>query len=170
MLRIRGLTGLVAFAIVSPGVALAAMQPSAADRTFVATVSEGGLFEVSASRLATTKAAAADVRDFAVAEVHDHGLVGDKLKTISARLSVTMVPRLGAEFQARLDRLKARSGRAFDVTYMSEMAQVHGKDGAAFAAEASGGSAPELKAFAAETHVIVLRHLGAIHAAPPPAG
>ena len=47
------------------------------------------------------------------------------------------------------------------------MGKIHDADGAAFAKEASGGADPKLKAFAAETHVIVLRHIGEIKAVGP---
>src|ERR1700712_3534328 len=66
----------------SGGMAIAAAATSA-DRTFVAKVSQGGMFEVEAGKLATTKASAVDVSDFATSEVHDHTLVGDKLKAIA---------------------------------------------------------------------------------------
>jgi putative membrane protein len=46
------------------------------------------------------------------------------------------------------------------------MKDIHAKDGAAFAKEASGGSNPALKAFAAETHAIVLMHIGELSGAP----
>jgi putative membrane protein len=44
------------------------------------------------------------------------------------------------------------------------MEQIHHIDGAAFQQESIGGSNPDLKAFAAETHRIVLRHLGELGA------
>ena len=50
---------------------------------------------------------------------------------------------------------------------MEVMAGVHAKDGAAFATEAKTGGSLDLRAFAAETHRIVQRHIGAIDALPP---
>ena len=44
------------------------------------------------------------------------------------------------------------------------MEEIHAKDGAAFAKEAASGSNPKLKAFAAETHRIVVRHIGELKA------
>ena len=67
---------------------------------------------------------------------------------------------LNAEFQARLDKLSALSGAAFDTAYLKTMEEIHHIDGAAFKQESTGGSNADLKAFAAETHRIVLRHLG----------
>ena len=46
------------------------------------------------------------------------------------------------------------------------MLTIHDKDGAAFAKEAVDGDDPKLKAFAAETHRIVERHIGELKALP----
>jgi putative membrane protein len=143
--------------------------PSPVDQAFAAKVSQGGMFEVEAGKLAETSAQAQDVKDFAVMEVHDHTLVGDNLKANSDRTGVTFPAKLNPEFQGKLDRLKTLKGHAFDVAYMTDMADLHPKDGAAFAKEATSSPDPGFRHFAGETHLIVLRHIGAIHAAPPPA-
>jgi putative membrane protein len=143
--------------------------PSPVDQAFAAKVSQGGMFEVEAGKLAEKFAQAQDVKDFAVMEVHDHTLVGDNLKANADRIGLTFPAKLNSEFQGKLDRLKGLSGHAFDVAYMTEMADLHPKDGAAFAKEATASPDLGFRNFAGETHLIVLRHIGAIHAAPPPA-
>ena len=154
---------------------IAAMLPAAAsaatpaDRAFVAKVSQGGMYEVAAGRLAETKGSSQDVRDFATAEVHDHSLVGNKLKAISAREGVQIASAPTSEFAAKLSRLRSLSGPAFDRAYLADMAALHDADGAAFAKEASDGGSAAYRAFGAETHRIVQRHVGAIHGAPTPA-
>jgi len=147
------------------GTALAA---GPVDQAFVAKVSQGGGFEVLASKMAVDKAVAQDVKDFATSEVHDHTFVGDKLKAISAKEGVAIDGQPNAEFKTKLDRLSGLSGSQFDSVYMSEMAAIHAKDGAAFAQEAREGESPAYRAFAAETHKIVLRHIGAINGVAPP--
>lgn len=144
------------------GAAAATATPS--DRAFVAKVSQGGMFEVAAGTLAQTKGSTQDVRDFAVAEVHDHKLVGAKLKTISTREGIAIPGAPNAEFAGKLAHLSGLSGAAFDAAYLAEMASLHDADGAAFAKEATGGGSPAYRAFGAETHRIVQRHVGAIHA------
>jgi putative membrane protein len=155
---------LIAAGAATPAFAATATQ---ADRAFVAKVSQGGMFEVKAGRLAAQKASAQDVRDFGAMEAHDHTLVGDKLKAISTSEGVALAPRLNAEFQGKLDHLMTLSGKAFDDAYMKEMSTLHAGDGAAFAKESSDGGSQAYRAFGAETHLIVQRHIGAIHAAPP---
>ena len=149
-------------------VASAAAAPtlSDADRTFMAMVSQGGMYEVEASKVASGKAARQDITDLGVTEVHDHQLVGAKLRSIARSVGVTLPTALNADFTARLDRLRGLSGKAFDNLYLQEMDAIHQADGAAFAKEAEQGENPALKAFAAETVLIVKRHLGSIQALP----
>ena len=137
---------------------------SAADKAFVAKVSQGGMFEVELAKVAENKATTQDLRDQANTEEHDHTLVGDKLKSIMEANGMEFPTALNAEFQARLDKLSALSGAAFDAAYLHTMEEIHHIDGAAFKQESTGGSNPDLKSFAAETHRIVLRHLGELGA------
>jgi putative membrane protein len=138
-------------------------QASDTDKAFVAKVSQGGRYEVEASQIAVHKAMAQDVKDLAVAEVHDHQLVGDKLKAISTAEGAPIAPTLNAEFQQKLNHLKTLSGAAFDSAYLAEMDAIHDKDEKLFAQESQDGT-PKYKAFAAETDRIVKRHIGALHA------
>jgi len=136
------------------------------DKAFVAKVSQGGMYEVAAGRVAITKGTKQDIRDFATAEVHDHVLVGAKLKKVSAEAGITFSSEPNAEFSAKLKHLSSLSGLAFDEEYLSEMGTIHDMDGAAFAKEATNGGTAAFRAFGAETHRIVLRHIGAIKAIP----
>jgi putative membrane protein len=141
-------------------------EVSNADRAFVAKVSQGGMFEVEASRVAAEKGGRQDIADIGFTEVHDHQLVGAKLRSIATSAGISVEPTLNAEFQQRLDRLRGLSGKAFDNAYIKEMDAIHDADGAAFAEEARSGGHPALRDFAAETVLIVKRHLGALHALP----
>jgi putative membrane protein len=136
------------------------------DKAFVAKVSQGGMFEVAAGRLAITKGSTQDVRDFATAEVHDHMLVGAKLKKTAAEVGITFSTEPNAMFAAKLKHLESLSGLEFDQAYLSAMDELHGIDGAAFAKESANGGTAAFRAFGAETHRIVLRHIGAIRAVP----
>jgi putative membrane protein len=137
---------------------------SEADKAFVSKVSQGGMYEVELGTLAETKGATQDIRDSGNTEAHDHKLVGDKLKSIIEANGLTFPTALNDEFQARLEKLKALPADKFDAAYVKDMKLIHDADGAAFAKEATTGTNPDLKAFAAETHRIVLRHLGELGA------
>ena len=161
-------TLLAALALVAlPGAALAADTVSAADQSFVAMVSQGGMFEVKAGQVAADQGSTQDLKDQGSTEAHDHQLVGDKLKSIATAAGIQIADSLNSQFQKELDDLEALSGSAFDAAYLRDMDDIHKKDGAAFAKEAKSGTNPDLRAFAAETHRIVLRHLGELHAIGP---
>ena len=137
---------------------------SNADQAFVAKVSQGGMYEVALGKVAETQAMTQDVKDSGNTEAHDHMLVGSKLKLIVEANDMKFPVLLNAEFQARLDHLRALPPDQFDAAYLRDMKKIHDADGAAFATEATSGSNPDLKAFAAETYRIVQRHLGEIGA------
>jgi putative membrane protein len=167
MNQVKSATAVVLMAFVGLTVAHAADSVSAADRAFVAMVSQGGMFEVKAGQVGADQGNTQDIKDQGATEAHDHQLVGDKLKSIAAEAGLQFPDTLNAQFQNELDVLKALSGPAFDAAYLRDMEDIHAKDGAAFAKESSAGSNPKLKAFATETHRIVLRHIGELKAIGP---
>ena len=144
-------------------VAAPAATASDADRAFVAKVSQGGLYEVEAGKVAAARGKEPNVRDLGVMDTHDHELVGARLHSIAASTGVAIPPGLNAEFTARLNKLKAVPADQFDGFYIDDMKQIHNADGAAFAKEATEGSSP-YQGFAHETQMIVKRHLGAYNA------
>lgn len=154
----------VGIAFLNLSTARAADSFSEADKAFVGKVSQGGMYEVALGTLAETKATTQDVRDQANTEVHDHKLVGAKLKSIMERNGIKFPKSLNQEFQARLAKMQATPAARFDAAYLADMKKIHDADGAAFAQEAKAGSNPDLRAFAAETYRIVQRHLGEIGA------
>ena len=164
--RIAALAATLAAGSLAP-VAHAEGPVSDADRAFVAMVSQGGMFEVKAGQLGADQGHAQDIKDQGATEAHDHQGVGDRLKTAATGAGITFPDTLNAQFQKELDDLKALSGVAFDTAYLRDMEAIHAKDGAAFAKEAKSGTNPALRAFAAETHRIVERHIGELKALGP---
>ena len=149
-------------ALILVPVAFAATPATDTDKAFVAKVSQGGAYEVAASKLAVERAQAMDVKDLAMAEVHDHEGVGARLKALATASGASISPVLNDEFKARLEKLKSASAADFDATYIADMDQIHDKDEKLFAAEANEGS-DAYKAFAHQTDLIVKRHIGALH-------
>jgi putative membrane protein len=161
------LTGLLATTVLSISMVYADDSVSAADRAFVAMVSQGGMFEVKAGQVAADKGSTQDIKDQGFTEAHDHQLVGDKLKSIATANGLEFPKSLNPQFQKELDDLTALSGPAFDAAYLRDMKDIHEKDGAAFAKESTAGTNAALKTFASETHRIVLRHIGELSAIGP---
>jgi putative membrane protein len=140
----------------------AADMASPMDRAFAGKVSQGGMYEVEASKIAAQKATAQDVKDLAIMDIHDHDLVNHELRKIAASEGIDGPLQLNAAFQQRLAQLKSNSSTAFDAAYINDMSQIHDMDEKLFAREAVEGSS-DFKAFAAKTDLIVKRHIGAIH-------
>jgi putative membrane protein len=151
------------FALFVPLIGVARAEPASdADKAFVAKVSQGGMYEVEASKLAVQRASAQDVKDVAATEVHDHELVNKKLKKIADAADVPVAAELNAEFQDRLAKLKDTAASDFDAAYIDDMKQIHDKDEKLFAKEAEEGTG-DFKIFAQETDKIVKRHIGSLH-------
>ena len=140
-------------------VLLAAEPGSQADRAFVAKVSQGGLYEVEAGKVAAMRGTVPVIKDFGVLESHDHEGVNGELKRIAGMTGVSITPGLNAEFSARLAKLKAAPQDQFDAYYVSDMKQIHNNDEGLFAKEADDGSAA-YKPFSHRTAVLVKAHLG----------
>ena len=152
----------VLIALAAVPTARGAGPASAADKAFVAKVSQGGMYEVEASKVAEKRAAAQDVKDLAVTEVHDHGQVNRSLKKIADSAGVPVAATLNGEFAERLAKLSAVPADGFDAAYIADMKAIHDKDEKLFAREAEEGTG-DFKAFAHETDAIVKRHIGALH-------
>jgi putative membrane protein len=157
-------TALAVVSAVSVSLLHAGEPASEADKVFVGKVSQGGMYEVEASKLAEQRATAADVKDVATAEVHDHDGVNEALKKIATAAGIDIATELNAEFKARLEKLSSTPPADFDAAYIEDMKQIHDKDEKLFAKEAEEGS-ESFKAFAHETDRIVKRHIGSLHGA-----
>jgi|ERR1700678_830207 putative membrane protein len=162
-MRFTGVSSTMSLVAISLVSVLYALEPaSEADKVFVGKVSQGGMYEVEASKVAGQKASAPDVKDLAVMEVHDHGLVNRELKKIATEKGIPVSPALNATFQQRLEKLRSISESEFDAAYIADMEEIHDKDEKLFAKEATEGS-DQFKTFARQTDLIVKRHIGALH-------
>ena len=157
----RAKYGVVAAAAVCIGTTalLAAPSASQTDQTFVAKVSQGGLYEVEAGKVAAMRGVTPFAKDFGAMDAHDHEGVNSELKQIAAMTGVPIKPGLNAEFTQRLDKLKAVPAAQFDDYYVGDMKQIHNNDEGLFLKEAEEGSGP-YKKFAHQTAVLVKAHLG----------
>jgi len=149
----------IGLGLICGSVLFAAEAASQADRAFVAKVSQGGLYEVEAGRVAAMRGSVPAVRNFGVLESHDHEGVNRGRTRIAGTTDVSIAPGLNAEFSQRLAKLKALPAAQFDSYYITDMKQIHNNDEGLFAQEAEDGSTP-YKPFAQQTAILVKAHLG----------
>ncbi len=152
-------TAVIALSFTSGTALFAAQLASQADRDFVAKVSQGGLYEVEAGKVAASKGQTPFARDFGVLESHDHEGVNAELKRIAVATGVAIKPGLNPEFTARLAKLKAVPADQFDAYYLADMKQIHTKDESLFVQETGEGT-EAYKPFGHATAVLVEAHLG----------
>jgi len=132
---------------------------SSGDRDFATKAAQGGMAEVELGKLATQRASNDKVKQFGQRMVDDHGKANNELKSVAGRKGVALPKALNAEDQATRKRLSALKGPSFDHAYMEDMVTDHQKDVAEFQMEASSGSDPDIKAFAAKTLPTLQEHL-----------
>jgi putative membrane protein len=132
---------------------------SAGDKMFVMKAAQGGMTEVQLGQMAADKGTAQDVKDFGSKMVTDHGKANDELKSIATTKGITLSDKLDTKHQAMVDKMTGMSGAGFDKSYVDGMVKAHKKDDALFTKEASSGTDPDLKAFAAKTDEVIKMHL-----------
>jgi putative membrane protein len=128
---------------------------------FVMEAAGGGVKEVEAGRIASTRASNAEVKAFAQKMVDDHGKANEELKSLASSKQITLPDDAAAKakHEKALARLEKLDAAAFDKAYMDEMVKDHQKTVALFEREAKSGSDAELKAFAEKTLPTLREHL-----------
>jgi putative membrane protein len=148
----------VAISLTASGLALAASTLSPSDQDFAATVWQGQMFAVDASKIAEAKAHAPHLKSAARLEERNQLRTRDRLIWIASQNSEYFPSDLSADYQSRLDRLNALSDQSFDSAYAREMNDVHSVELAAFAKETQDGQNADLKVFAANAASVFARH------------
>lgn len=136
---------------------------SGQDRKFVMDAAQGGMAEVELGRLATERAANADVKAFARRMIDDHTAANEKLKQVARDKSVTLPTELSAEHKQHRDKLAKATGAEFDKMYMSHMVKDHEKTVADFEKETKNGQDAAVRSFAQQTLPKLREHLQMTH-------
>lgn len=129
------------------------------DDKFVREAASGGMMEVELGRLASQKAASADVKAFGQRMVQDHTKANERLMQVAANKGLTVSKELMPEHRQTRDHLARLSGAEFDRMYMQHMVTDHKKDVASFEKEAEKGADSSLRTFAQETLPTLREHL-----------
>lgn len=120
--------------------------------------------EVELGKLASTKAADKEVKDFGSKMVADHTKANDELKALAAKKSVTLPTEPTAKQKSDKEELSKLAGAEFDKKYVEMMVEDHEKDVAEFQKQADGATDADVKAFAAKTLPTLKSHLEMIKA------
>jgi putative membrane protein len=154
--------GLVLGLIAAPASTLGAQaQPAGvrADSEFIHKAASGGLLEVRLGQLAQQKAQSPAVKQFGRRMVTDHSKANMQLSAIAKQGGVNLPAKLDPKHQREVDQLSAKSGKDFDKAYMSLMVKDHVEDVQEFQREATSGTAPRVRDFAAQTLPTLQEHL-----------
>lgn len=142
--------------VATPGIGAAKSpqhQQTSATSTqdFVKHAAQGGMAEVSISKLAADKASDPDVKQFAQRMVDDHSKANAELTGLASSKGILLPSSPDPKHQALMDRLAKLSGPEFDRTYMQAMVADHEHVVSAFRAYEQHGTDPDVKAWVAKT-------------------
>ena len=119
------------------------------------------MFEIQSGKLAETMATSASLKAMAKMLVADHTKSSEMFKAAAKKTSpmVALPVTLPADFQTKLDALKATKGADFDKLYMEQQMDAHKAALEALKAYSTGGDQPSLKEFATNAIPVVQGHL-----------
>jgi len=123
------------------------MQDAATSTAFASTAAQDGMVEVALAGLALRKSADSDLRQFALKMVADYAQSNGGLDSIVKCEHLVLPTELDAKHTALINRLDAKSGRAFENAYLKHMAEKRSKAVALFESASLSGD-PDVAAFA----------------------
>ena len=98
---------------------------SSGDRDFVRDVAAMNMAEMDLARLASEKAAGADVKEFARMMLNDHPGAGEKLKAFAAQRGIDVPATADDKGRDQREKLAAKTGLEFDREYADLMVNGH---------------------------------------------
>ncbi len=132
---------------------------AAADASFVTSAAQGGMTEIQEAQLALSQARSPKVKAYANRMVSDHTMANDQLKTLIANKGVMLPSDVSPAQTQEMASLKGDTGREFDRAYVADQISGHQAMLTLFQTEASSGTDPDLKKFAADTLPTIQSHL-----------
>ena len=132
---------------------------SPADMDFVMKAAQHSMAEIQLGQLAREKAASDAVKEFGQMMIDHHTQANQELMQLASQKGLTLPTDMGAENQARIERLSKLSGRELDSAYMQEMVNAHAKDVSLFQSQTQQGQAQDVKAWAANKLPLLEEHL-----------
>lgn len=150
---------LSALSIGFAGITLAAQGVTADEKAFMQKAAQSDETEISLAKLALSKSANPQIKQFAQTMITDHTKSTSLLKPIAAKDGVALPEKPGAADEAKYRALEKKSGAAFDKGYIDTMVSAHQSLLQDVQAEAGKAQDPKLKHFIATVEPIVSHHL-----------
>jgi len=129
------------------------------DPTFIMTAASANMLEIEAGRLAVQNANNADVKQYGQMMIDHHTMANQELQAIARQLNTEMPTVLLPPHQAMLDKVKGKTGTAFDEDFMDMMEASHKMTIAMFEAKSNNAQNASVKAYATKTLPTLRTHL-----------
>ena len=144
----------------APAAVVVAARLNAPDLAFATTAAASGMYEVEAGRLAASRAANAQVKRYGQMLVQHHTLSNNELLALMRARGAAPPAALPPDLQAKLGRLQALSGDAFDREFIRVAGvQDHQTAIALFEQHSRAGGDRDLKAWTDKNLPVLRQHL-----------
>lgn len=133
---------------------------SPSDKDFMMKAAMAGMEEVQLGQVAMQQGSSDGVKQFGQQMVTDHTAANEKLMQVASTKGVTLPTAPDAAAQARMTKLRALTGPAFDKQYIKEAGlSDHEKAVKLFQKESTSGKDPDVRGFASATLPTIQTHL-----------
>jgi putative membrane protein len=126
-------------------------DPMASDKRFVKDAAEANATQVELGKLAQQKGSSDAVKEFGKRMVEAHTEANEELKQAATKANIQVPTEPPRKVKKTGDKLAKLSGPDFDRAYARIVVNEHKDDVKAFAREAQGGKATEVREFASRT-------------------
>ncbi|MCE7071193.1 DUF4142 domain-containing protein [Dyadobacter sp. CY327] len=133
--------------------------PAELDKQFMLAASDGGLFEINAGQVASSKGTTQTIKQFGQEMLDDHTSIKQELMKIAKDANVDLPTTLSSGKQQKLDSLSELSGIAFDTTYIKMVTISHEEAVNLYEIQDKSASNVQLKTFAADKLPRLKAHL-----------
>jgi len=126
---------------------------------FLKKVTNSGMAEIQAAKLAQQKATIDAVKNFAAMLERDHTAVNQQIKNLADQRNVALPTTISEDKQKMYNDMDKMTGKAFDKDYISMMIKAHGDGISLFEDTRSNASDVDVKNFADKTLPTLKMHL-----------
>jgi putative membrane protein len=140
----------------------AGREPTAAalaDTAYIRQAIRGNFLEVALGRLAESRAADSDVKEFGQRMISDHNSMNEQWSTLARNTGMRIDLTVDPAGKQSIERLEDLSDAEFDQAYMADVIRQHEQDLAAFQRMAASARSPEVRQLANSGVPAIREHL-----------